>query len=50
MSPSIFQQTQEAGNDLSICMVNLLPKVITLLRSVAIGLVKVEINIFQNVA
>ena len=34
---------QEVGDDLSVCMLNLLPKVSTLPRLVTINLVKVEI-------
>ena len=40
---------QEVSNDLSVCMLNILPKVKSLLCLLAINLVKVEIQIFQTV-
>ena len=38
-----FKIQQEVGEDLSICMLNILPKVISLPSWLAINLVKVEI-------
>ena len=38
-----LQKEQEVGNDFTICLLNLIPKVTTPTRCVAIGLVKLEI-------
>ena len=43
----LFKQ-QEVGNDLSVCGLNILPKVSSLRRLLAINLVKVEMKIFQT--
>ena len=41
---------QEFGDDLSVCVLNLLPEVRTLPSLVTISLVRVEIQIFQIVS
>ena len=41
--------TQELGDDISVCVLNILPKVSSLPSLLAINLVKVEMQIFQTV-
>ena len=44
-----FQKKQEVADDLSVCVLNILPKVSSLPSLLVINLVKVEIQIFQTV-
>ena len=46
---SISEKLQKVGNDLSVCVLNILPKVSSLPDLLSINLVKVEIQIFQTV-
>ena len=45
----ISQKVQEVGEDLSLCVLSILPKVSSLPRLLTINLVKVEIQVFQTV-
>ena len=49
-SPKLYflhDQEEEAGNDLSVCMLKRLPEVRTLPSLLTISIVKTEIQIFQ---
>ena len=45
-SVRLFKYEQEVGDNLSVCVLNILPKVSSLPNLLAINLVKVEIYIF----
>ena len=45
-SVRLFKYEQEVGDNLSVCVLNILPKVSSLANLLAINLVKVEIYIF----
>ena len=45
----VLQDKQEVDDDLSVCMMNIIPKVNSLPSLLAISLMKMEIEIFQTV-
>ena len=49
LSNVCYKKQQEVGDGLSVCVLNILPKVSSLLSLLAINVMKVEIQIFQTV-
>ena len=48
LSNVCYKKQQEVGDGLSVCVLNILPKVSSLLSLLAINVMKVEIQIFSN--